>query len=298
MGDELVVTCPVQQGQGIAVFKGRMLTNDQSDRIAQGRRQYLITVGDDQVLDCGYYATMRPPMCFASLANQADGSVYSYHLNRHLTVEDNNSAVELFCEMGKDPREHTQAVLYALWPAEAFSIRMWHYGDDYRMPGAGPETPVPRTPVVRRAFQDVLLSPRTTTPATPHRIGRRFREKIEFLDNFGFSHFDAVPELAFENAHSEAVQAQQQREQEKLREIEETFARLEADWGHLGHYDYDSEDIECCSDGNGGLIWRCASPETNPDRDGELEYEAIMAAGDLDSEDDDARTDSSIGSAP
>ena len=52
--------------------------------------------------------------------------------------------------------------------------------------------------------------------------------------------------------------------------------------------------------GNGGYIWRCPSPETNPDRDGELEYEAIMAAGLglSDSEGDDARTDSSIGSAP
>jgi hypothetical protein len=141
------------------------------------------------------------------MANQADESVYSHHLDRHLTVEDNNSAVELFCKTGADPLTDTQAVLYALWPAEAFSVRMWDYGDDYRMPGAGPETPVPNTPVVKGLRG--ASEPERTTPATPHRRGQRFREKVEFLDNIGFSHFDAVPELAFENAHSEAVQAEQ-----------------------------------------------------------------------------------------
>jgi hypothetical protein len=234
MGDELVVTCPVLQGQGIALFRGTMLTNDQSQRIAVGKRQYLITVGDDQVLNCGYYAGMRPPMCMASIANQADDTVYSHHLDRHLSREDNNSAVELFCEMGQDPQIHTKAVLYALWPAESFSVRMWDYGVDYRMPGTGVETPVPSTPSARSA-QGQSMSV-ATTPATPHRLGKRFCEKVEYMDKFGFTFFDAVPELAFERAHSEGLEAEAEEEQETNKdssasgdELEERVAELPGD---------------------------------------------------------------------
>ena len=195
MGDELIVTCPVKCGQGIAFFSGRVMSNAQVDRLPANARQYLITVEDDEVLDCSSFALSVPPGCYASKANQADSQVYSYHLNRHLTLADNNTAVEAW----RNPRqpEHLSLVLYALRDQEEYSILMWHYGPDFSM--FDPGTPTPRK-------SKAALHTPINSPATPNRRqGQRFMDKVMSLEKRGYGMFDASTELAFEGAHKDGL---------------------------------------------------------------------------------------------
>jgi hypothetical protein len=86
--------------------------------------QYLIQIGDDEVLDCRLAATARPPQCYASNANQAQGLVLH---GRRLTVNHNNAAVELSTAADGT----CIATLYAVVRIPATHEIMWSYGEEF-----------------------------------------------------------------------------------------------------------------------------------------------------------------------
>ena len=69
-------------------------------------------------------ATARPPLCYASIANQAQGLVLH---GRRLTVNHNNASVEL--SMAADGTG--LATLYAVVRIKAGIEIMWSYGDNF-----------------------------------------------------------------------------------------------------------------------------------------------------------------------
>ena len=153
----------------------------------------LITVRDNRLLDCGYHTTtMCPPMClFALLANQADSSVNSYsRLNRHHAVEDNESAVELFCEMNRDPRGHVAgSSLRVVTRGGVFNSHVERRRRLLDSRNRSQDASSQRTSGSTSSPRRVQPWLRVTTAAMPHRSLDEAALPLEFLDNFGFSHF-------------------------------------------------------------------------------------------------------------
>ena len=125
VGDALSAVVDIAAGQAIASFNGTRITMAEARQMQeedQGR--YLIQIDDDQVLDCKAQATARPPLCFASNANQAQGLLLH---GRILTIDHNNAAVEITL----DTDDVTQAILYAVVPIPATQDIMWSYGEEF-----------------------------------------------------------------------------------------------------------------------------------------------------------------------
>ena len=76
------------------------------------------------MLDCRLTATARPPQCYASNANQAQGLVLH---GRKLTANHNNAAVEL-CTAADGT---CIATLYAVVRIPATHEIMWSYGEEF-----------------------------------------------------------------------------------------------------------------------------------------------------------------------
>ena len=124
VGDALTSTVAIEAGQPIATFFGTVITAEQAQAMiddSQGR--YLIEVGDNAVMDCRLTATVRPPLCYASIANQAQGLLLH---GRILTVNHNNA----FAEQAADGTESVTLYAVVHIPADQQEI-MWTYGDNF-----------------------------------------------------------------------------------------------------------------------------------------------------------------------
>jgi hypothetical protein len=135
VGDALTATVDIAVGQAIATFTGTTLTMAQARAMQdEGQGRYLIQIADDQVLDCKLTATARPPQCWASNANQAQGLVLH---GRRLTVNHNNAAAELL----QTAEGIWTATLYAVVPIRAHEDIMWDYGEEFDDGFEQPEPP-------------------------------------------------------------------------------------------------------------------------------------------------------------
>jgi hypothetical protein len=125
VGDALTATEDIAAGQAIATFTGTLVTMEQARAMQEhSQGQYLIQIGDDEVLDCRLAATARPPQCYASNANQAQGLVLH---GRILTINHNNAAVELSTAADGT----CIATLYAVVRIPATHEIMWSYGEEF-----------------------------------------------------------------------------------------------------------------------------------------------------------------------
>ena len=208
VGDALSAVVDIAAGQAIASFNGTRITMAEARQMQeedQGR--YLIQIDDDQVLDCKAQATARPPLCFASNANQAQGLLLH---GRILTIDHNNAAVELI----PDTNDVTQAILYAVVPIPATQDIMWSYGEEFAG-GFEEEHSALSTIATDSSSNDEeekeegeegdtsvsLLSAVTDERFAQQARGgvARHRQVITRLERIGFDQRDPFPEYAFGN---------------------------------------------------------------------------------------------------
>jgi hypothetical protein len=210
VGDALSATVDIAAGQAIAAFRGTTITMDTA-RIMQEERQgrYLIQISDDEVLDCRAEATARPPLCYASNANQAQGLLLH---GRILTINHNNASVEL-----TQAADLTwTATLYAVVHIPAMHDIMWSYGEEFEdgfdqstfstissdVPSDEEGEEKEDTSDVETPFDPELSVEIPLDPDAPEHqhIGGipRYRQVIAHLEGIGFDGRDAYPELAFD----------------------------------------------------------------------------------------------------
>ena len=201
VGDALASSVDIAVGQAIAAFHGTTVTMAQAREMqedSQGR--YLIQVSDDEVLDCRLDAAARPPLCFASIANQAQGLLLH---GRLLTVNHNNAAVELSDVVNGPPT----ATLYAVVHIPAFQEVMWSYGEEFEAGFEQSQSSL-SSHVSEISSDEEEEEEKDTSVSMPSDSGRptvpvggrtRHRQVIARLEAANFDSRDAIPELAFRN---------------------------------------------------------------------------------------------------
>ena len=108
-GNGLFTAIDIYKEEIIAVFKGEILTDKESDKRAkQGNNNYFMNLLNGNILDCMHTD------CYAKYANDASGFVKSdYKNNAKITLDDNQnvcliaikkikSGEEIFCDYGKN----------------------------------------------------------------------------------------------------------------------------------------------------------------------------------------------------
>lgn len=108
-GNGLFTAIDIYKEEIIAVFKGEILTDKESDKRAkQGNNNYFMNLLNGSILDCMHTD------CYAKYANDASGFVKSdYKNNAKITLDDNQnvcliaikkikSGEEIFCDYGKN----------------------------------------------------------------------------------------------------------------------------------------------------------------------------------------------------
>jgi hypothetical protein len=200
VGDALTSNVDIAEGQAIAAFHGTIVTMAQAREMqedSQGR--YLIQVSDDEVLDCRLDASARPPLCFASIANQAQGLL----LHGRLLTVNHNAAVELSDVVDGPPT----ATLYAVVHIPAFQEVMWSYGEEFEAGFEQSQSSLSShvSEISSDEEEDeerdtsVSMPSDSERPAVP--VGGRTRHQrvIARLEAANFDDRDAIPELAFRN---------------------------------------------------------------------------------------------------
>ncbi len=107
-GNGLFTAIDIYKEEIIAVFKGEVLTDKESDeRAKQGNNSYFMNLLNGSILDCMH------TNCFAKYANDASGFAKSdYKNNAKITLDENEnvcliaikkikSGEEIFCDYGK-----------------------------------------------------------------------------------------------------------------------------------------------------------------------------------------------------
>ena len=163
---------------------------------SQGR--YLIQIGDDMVLDCRAEATARPPLCYASNANQAQGLLLH---GRILTINHNNAAVELT----QAADGSWIATLYAVVRILATHDIMWSYGEEFAegfdqstLSTISSDVPSDDEEEGEKRDTSVSISSDSEMPVQHEGGLARHRRVIARLEGAGFDGRDTFPEWAFD----------------------------------------------------------------------------------------------------
>ena len=208
VGDALSATVDIAAGQAITVFRGTTITMEQARTMQEENQgRYLIQISDDEALDCRAEATARPPLCFASNANQAQGLLLH---GRILTINHNNAAVEL--TLAAD--DSWAAVLYAVVLIPAAHDIMWSYGEEFadgfdqsNLSTISSDVPSDEEDEEKRDTS-VSIHSDSARPAQQYQGGlARHRTVIARLEGIGLDGRDPFPELAFDNDDISTVTA-------------------------------------------------------------------------------------------
>jgi hypothetical protein len=203
MGDALSASVTIEAGTMIATFTGTRISRQAARDIPHGENNYLISMQDGTVLDCRHNATIRPPACLASIANQADGA-YDATTGRILTYDDNNAYVVWRLVLGV-----MVATLYAVKQIVEGDEIMWAYGPSFAY-GFDAST-VYSTSSSEPSFDSDSTTSRVLSPdplASAQPLGARGRLLAvhQRLRAAGFTHGeDAYPEYGFSNASPSTI---------------------------------------------------------------------------------------------
>ncbi len=106
-GNGLYTAIDIYKDERIAVFHGKKLTSNQSEKLSgQGLDQYFMMLPDNRILDC------RTVACFAKYANDAAVHPSGFKNNAKIAFDEENkvslialrkikSGEEIFCSYGK-----------------------------------------------------------------------------------------------------------------------------------------------------------------------------------------------------
>jgi len=207
MGDGLFSLITIEPGTRIATFNGTRITRQEARDIPHGGNNYLISMEDDTVLDCMANATARPPLCLASISNQADAA-WDPVAQRFLTYHNNNAYT--------DWRRINGIMVATLYAVRRITGRreeeiMWSYGPSF-IDGFDGSTVYTSSVEQDSSFEtdfsgSVALSADPQAPTTPLGARRRLISTYGRLRALGFPQAsvgyddapDAHPEWGFGN---------------------------------------------------------------------------------------------------